>query len=393
MTKFVILCHPVSMHSASMPKFAKMVGGGLVNRNYPVEYWSAPPLLYRFFNFSKKLGKWASYFDQFVVYRGLLWWWVQRRPNDTFFIVADQALGMLVPAIAKRPHAIHCHDFLALRSSNDEFPENKVSKTGKIYQKLIRNGFRKGRVFISISKATQNDLHQHLGARRILSNVVYNGLNYPFCRLSENDINKNFPVRIKEKLGQNDFILHVGGNQWYKNRAGVIELYEAWAASVEKPIPLLMIGAQPTEKLKLAGSKVKAGQVLFVSGLSDSEVHAAYCRASLLLFPSLAEGFGWPIAEAMACGTSVLTTGEAPMNEVGGDAAFYIRRRPNSDVAAWIEEGAAMIRKILSRDDMTVQKGSDLCVAQSMKFASDKAIDGYLDMYKLAGQAFKNENK
>ena len=59
--------------------------------------------------------------------------------------------------------------------------------------------------------------------------------------------------------------------------------------------------------------------------IGDDELAAVYSRAALLLFPSLAEGFGWPVLEAMACGCRVVTSNRAPMTEVGGDAADLCR--------------------------------------------------------------------
>jgi hypothetical protein len=60
------------------------------------------------------------------------------------------------------------------------------------------------------------------------------------------------------------------------------------------------------------------GQVVFARGLTNEALEVAYSSAGLLLFPSLAEGFGWPIIEAQACGCPVLTTAEPPRNEIGG---------------------------------------------------------------------------
>jgi glycosyltransferase involved in cell wall biosynthesis len=57
---------------------------------------------------------------------------------------------------------------------------------------------------------------------------------------------------------------------------------------------------------------------------SNEELQALYSCANLMLFPSLQEGFGWPIIEAQACGCPVVTSNRMPMTEIGGDAATYI---------------------------------------------------------------------
>ena len=73
--------------------------------------------------------------------------------------------------------------------------------------------------------------------------------------------------------------------------------------------------------------------------VGNEALAALYSGAELLLFPSLEEGFGWPIIEAQASGCRVVTTGKAPMTEVGGNAAFYLpirrtTRRPARRVIA-----------------------------------------------------------
>ena len=70
--------------------------------------------------------------------------------------------------------------------------------------------------------------------------------------------------------------------------------------------------------------------------VEDDILVSAYQGACFLIFPSLMEGFGWPVVEAMASGCPVITTGEPPMNEVGGDAAIYISRCPSpSERSSW----------------------------------------------------------
>jgi len=89
------------------------------------------------------------------------------------------ALGPWVPVVRDRPHVVHVHDLLALRSALGEIPENPTSITGRIYQRYIRRGFQKARHFVSISRKTQADLHRVGGVSAITSEVVYNGLNFP----------------------------------------------------------------------------------------------------------------------------------------------------------------------------------------------------------------------
>jgi glycosyltransferase involved in cell wall biosynthesis len=102
----------------------------------------------------------------------------------------------------------------------------------------------------------------------------------------------------------------------------------------------------------------------------------------VLLFPSLAEGFGWPIAEAMACGCPVLTTGEAPMTEVGGDAARYLPRLQfGEDIEAWASRCALELSALLTLGSEARAALVSAGIAQAARFDADRAIDAYLDIY------------
>ena len=83
-----------------------------------------------------------------------------------------------------------------------------------------------------------------------------------------------------------------------------------------------------------------------LTGVDNEDLRALYSTATMMLFPSLQEGFGWPIVEAQACGCPVATSGRSPMDEVGGDAAIYID--PENP-----ESAAAVLKARLSRGGWT----------------------------------------
>jgi glycosyltransferase involved in cell wall biosynthesis len=182
----------------------------------------------------------------------------------------------------------------------------------------------------------------------------------------------------------NGYLLHVGGNQWYKNRTGVIEIYNAWRTTYKVNLPLIFIGATPNRKLldSYKHSPYKA-DIHFLVGKSDTFVKKAYCGASVFLFPSLAEGFGWPIAEAMSSGCPVVTTVEAPMAEVGGSAARYISRRPYQlNDKAWAEKAAGVIDNLLNLSVIEHNRVIELGVNQARKFDPLIALDAIERVYQ-----------
>jgi glycosyltransferase involved in cell wall biosynthesis len=365
-----------------MPRFARYIRDGMLARGHQVDCWTSKIILGKLAVRSNFIRKWLGYIDQFVIFPRTLRKRVRQTPPDHLFVVMDQALGMWVPCIQNRPHVIHCMDFLALRSALEEFPENPTGWTGKQYQRLIRNGFSNGRHFLSISKNTQTDLHRLLRQPIVSSEVAYIGLNSDFSIMQRDAaISQLAPfLSPSEKDG---FLLHVGGNPWYKNREGVIEIYRAWCKVTSSAIPLWMIGSPPTDSLRKAANNVpNGGHVRFLDGLSDVQVRSAYNLTKLFLFPSLEEGFGWPIAEALACGALVLTTGHAPMTEVGGDAVEYLSRRPFSNRDEWAREGATKIAMLLGLSDSEKQSRQALGFEQANKFSTDATLDRYEEHYQ-----------
>lgn len=319
----IFFTHPEFTHSLSISKYTNMLALGMRKRNHNVEIWTAKAFFNKIPN-SPFLKKWLGYIDRFVIFPLIVKRRLMQCTEETLFVFTDQALGPWVPLVVNRPHVIHCHDFLALRVALDEFPENKLTISGKVYQKIIRKGYRKGDNFISISQKTQSDLHRFLNFSPQISEVVYNGLNQDF-KTGNPDLARIKLAKLLKLNLKDGYILHIGGNQFYKNRIGVLRIYEHWRSISNKETPLLMVGSDPTlEMEKLLRSTGISKDVHFVSNISDKLLHVVYHGATALLFPSLDEGFGWPIAEAMASGCPVITTDKAPMNEVGGESCFYL---------------------------------------------------------------------
>jgi glycosyltransferase involved in cell wall biosynthesis len=358
-----------------------MIGEGMRGRGHEVEYWTADKKIFsKLPSSSRFLKKWLQYADQFLIYPFELAAAVEQEPDETLFVVADQALGIWIPYIKERKHVVHCHDFLALRSSLGEIPENPTLWTGKVYQRLIQRGFRTARNFISVSEKTRADLHRFLIRAPERSEVIYNGLADQF--LGESPGNEIVSESVRGA------ILHVGGNQWYKNRLGVLEIYAAYARGSENPLPLRMLGASPSPLLIQRAEKIEPpGRVEFLANPADSDIRKAYTTSSLLLFPSLEEGFGWPIAEAMAAGCPVLTTGAAPMTEVGGHAAFYLPRMPAKGATEqWASEAGEMVQRILMMSDaetaLVVQKGMTQTAELSRERFLSRIEGTYLEILK-----------
>jgi glycosyltransferase involved in cell wall biosynthesis len=183
------------------------------------------------------------------------------------------------------------------------------------------------------------------------------------------------------------YVLHVGGNQFYKNRKGVIEIYTAWRSTTTSTLPLLLVGSAPSDELlRVYQKSVFKKDIHFIKGLSDAFINTAYSGASCLLFPSLEEGFGWPIAEAMACGCSVITTDIEPMTEVTGKADFFlIPRRPfdESLVQNWALNASKQISKIVHLSEQQKKAYRDTGFETIKRFDANLSLDNIEKVYQL----------
>ncbi|MFD2934220.1 glycosyltransferase [Spirosoma flavum] len=384
----VFFAHPSFLNHQSMPRFARVLAEGMKERGHKVELWSPQARFFRLPSLSV-MRKWLGYIDQYIVFPREVRIRLKQCPPNTLFVLTDNALGPYVPFIADRPHVIHCHDFLAQRSALGEIRENPTSWTGRSYQAFIRRGYSKGKRFIYTSRKTQEDLHRFLPQPPLTSEVVYNYLNQSFVPSDVAGSRRLLGSRFGLDLAAG-YLLHVGGNIWYKNRLGVIDIYDAWRSTDEVKLPLLLIGEVPDSNLikrqELSPFKT---DIHFFSGIEDEFVRLAYAGASVFIFPSLAEGFGWPIAEAMASGCPVITTDEAPMTEVAGKAGFLIPRRPHapSKVDVWATEAAKVVKKVLRLSPAEYEEVIQSGLKNSERFDQKKTLDRIEQIYQKIVEA------
>ena len=391
----VLYTHPDWMGSQSQLRLVQMMSVAFEARGHHVQVRKPAPRAHRWVTTSAtaarwpglaRWAKWAGYVDQFIVFPR-----EQRRamaadPPDTLYVFCDQALGPWLPLVRHRPHVVHCLDLLALRSALGFIPENSTSWTGRLYQRYIRAGFRHGRHFIAISQKSRDDLHRYGGLHPQTSEVVYRGQNHPYSPVPHDVAEQRLAAAGLSLPGQG-LLLHVGGGQWYKNWVGVVALYVRYVQRCQdtgRPVlPLWMVGPRPGQELQRLVQAVRApGSVRFLQGVDNAVLEAMYSVAGALIFPSLAEGFGWPIAEGLACGCPVITTGEAPMSEVGGPHAFYLPRLASrAELPAWAERGAALLCEVLDRPKEEQERTRAAGMAWTRRFDTGQAIERYLDIY------------
>lgn len=379
--RIVLFAHPSFTSSRSMPRFTQMLAHAYAARGHDVQLWAPRAVL--FDKFGPSLSKWAGYIDQYVLFPAWVRGQLQQTTTDTLFVLTDQALGPWVPLVRDRPHVVHVHDLLALRSALGEIARNPTRVSGRLYQRYIRRGFAQAQHFICISQRTRDDLLRVGGVRPQTCEVVHNGLNQRFEPVPHGAA----LARLRDAglpAPDEGMLLHVSGSQWYKNVDGVVRIYAHYARREANPSPLWLVGVRRSGALRDALAEVPGnGAVCIVDHVSHELLVAAYSVARALLFPSHAEGFGWPIVEAQACGCPVITTDDAPMNEIGGPEARYLPLLDIGDDAdAWAAQSATVLQQLLAVPTQEQARRRAACIAWAGRFDTDTAIESYLRIYE-----------
>ena len=159
----------------------------------------------------------------------------------------------------------------------------------------------------------------------------------------------------------------MGNNLAYKNRTGLSASFNSLASSY--PDLSLVIVGQPEPV-----APALAGRVLYFSGLSESDLIGFYNLADVYVQPSLKEGFGWPVLEAMACGTPVVCSNTPSLPEVGGSVVIYADPQSNNSFAKGVSFA-------LNLSDQQRDKIKEAGLAQAAKFSWEKCISGTVGVY------------
>lgn len=300
-----------------------------------------------------------------------------RKSKRPFVVhVIDQAYANYAGHLQDVPHLVTCHDLLSLQASRGEIPEHRESMFTRLYQAMLLRGLRRAQHLVAVSKTTASILQRLTGRDAAGISTVYNDLHHPFAPTPPEEAAQRV-ARLLNGARPPRFLLHVGINIWYKNRSGVLEIFaRLQQRHPDQDLHLIMVGHLLPEALQAyAEAQGIAGRIHVLSGIATEDLQALYSSAEALLFPSLYEGFGWPIIEAMACGCPVMTSNRAPMTEIGGALATYIP--PDApDIAADLVHAALTDRAPGLRQR---------CQDHARQFGQGGMIAAYRDLYVRLG--------
>lgn len=318
----------------SMQRYAGWLQRALQARGFEVSVIRPKPFFAKF-GVIPALRKYLGYVDKFLLFPRHL----QAAIRDSDLVhILDHSNSMYLRTVWEKPNLITCHDVLAIRAARGAFAETQTGWSGKLLQKWILSGLRGARHILCVSAKTAEDLKGLLGESGCTVRVIHTPLLWSY---------QPTPVRpegLLRRLGLRDdqpYFLHVGGNQWYKNRTGVLRIFARMIAREEFSQAALVFAGKPwTEAMRAVMREENLeGRVFQAGTITNEDLQALYSHAQALLFPSLEEGFGLPLVEAQACGCPVMTTDRPPMSEVVGNGAVLIDPSDPAKAAATIALG------------------------------------------------------
>lgn len=219
---------------------------------------------------------------------------------------------------------------------------------------LVSMAVRRADEILAISEFSRNEIVRETGAAPERIHVTPLGVDPLFGT----DVGVARKAEVRRRFVGSDapFLLSVAHSYPHKNLPALVNAFRLIAGEI--PHHLLLIGKprRGEPALQQALSAAPAGRVHRVEGVSREELIALYQASSAFLFPSLYEGFGLPLLEAMLAGTPVLATGAGATREVGGAYCAYADGR---DVRAW----SKAVLDIVRMDD--AQRASVIAAART----------------------------
>ena len=182
------------------------------------------------------------------------------------------------------------------------------------------------------------------------------------------------PGVIKEHYDLNDYLLCVGEIRPYKNMENVFRALELWPDGPRLAISGKFLGDQKDRLESLAHSLKIENRIVWLGYVPDDLLPNLYSEATAFIFPSLYEGFGLPLVEAMACGCPTLCSNMASLPEIGGKAAHFFDPLEISDMAE-------SIRKVCE-DSKYRQKLVQCGSKHAKKFNWDSSFKKHMDLFE-----------
>lgn len=355
----------------SMHRFGMMLLDGLAAAGIQAELVQPQPFFGRFRYAGGFAAKWLAYIDKFILFPRRLRSKLKTAP--ALVHICDHSNAMYARHIRCVPVVATCHDLLAVRGALGEKTDCPASPTGRLLQRWIISGLEEVAVIGCVSQATLEDARRLVPRRdgKPRLELISLGLNYPYRELPLPEARARL-AKYSVLASGTAFALHVGSNLRRKNREGVLRIF---ARCKDQWNGLLVFAGEPlSDALRALGRELGVlERVVEIPDATTELLETLYNSATALLFPSTYEGFGWPIAEAHACGCPVICANRAPMTEVAGNAGLTHE----------VEDEAGFAADLLRLTDPAErQRWSARALENAKRFSAARMISEYCELYR-----------
>lgn len=301
----------------------------------------------------------------------------RRQADFDVFHIMDHSYAHLIHQLPAGRTVITCHDLDTFRCLLDQKAEPR-SRPFKWMAKRVLDGLVKSARVACVSLSTRDELLSYglLSPERV--DVVYNGVSPVYSPSSD----KSADAEAERLLGvvspDTVDLLHVGSTIPRKRIEVLLRVF----AGVRGEFPaarLVRVGGSFTEpQVQLIKNLRLENSITVLPFLKERVLAAVYRRAALLLQTSEREGFGLPVAEAMACGTCVIASDLPALREVGGDAVVY---RPVADVGGWTDAAVTLLTERFHEPELWGERRK-LHLKQASKFSWSQHASRMVAIYK-----------
>jgi glycosyltransferase involved in cell wall biosynthesis len=274
------------------------------------------------------------------------------------------SLGSTAPVRGAFKRVVTIHDVIYRR-----FPEAHGGIKAMGMRALVPLAARSSQRIVAVSRATRDDLVELLGVPEGKIDVVEQGVAAPAVAPAP-----EAELRRRLELGSRPLLLCASAKRRHKN---LVRLLDAHALLGDDERPLLVLPGYATDhepELRAHAAALKiADDVRFLGWVGDADMEGLYAAASAFVMPSLYEGFGLPVLEAMARGVPVACSDRGALAEVAGDAALLFDAEDARAIAAAVGT--------LLRDEGLATRLREAGRARARRFTWEATARGCLDSY------------
>ncbi len=259
------------------------------------------------------------------------------------------------------------------------FPETHPIERIRYLDRYFYSGLNRVTHFIAISESVKREMVDHLSLQQDKITVIPLGVEDCFTPIS---VDQLYPVMRKYGLKPKSYILYVGTLEPRKNILNLLRAYSLLPLSLRVTCPLVLAGEKGwlMEKLDKEIERLNIQRTVIKTGyISREDLPFLYSGSTIFVYPSLYEGFGLPLLEAMACGVPVVTSSVSSLPEVVGDAGVLVHPED-------IEKMAKEIQDLLNNSIRRQFLGA-MGLKRSKCFTWEKCAAKTLEVYDLAAQS------